>query len=283
VKWRCTWCGKPHDENEPPCDNCGHNKFEQAVVRADEEPAEDQSGRTVDTGPTYVWACPNCDREHVKNNPPCSRCGNPTLERVEQNYDDVDRDLETPSWIEVAKPYTPAFLLVGVVIALFATGIIPPSVLPGIGAPTPPDAPGESTEASGLDLALTEREIHEYLEAEREASNDLSRSYDDGLAVYAEYANRQSVRSDHTDDEIDGVPHPDEFGVDCGDTLPELLPFTTESIVVDEYDSEEELAADIAEGLLDSESGEAVRSGHETEGIDVHVVDGQLYVMYGFC
>jgi hypothetical protein len=89
MEWRCEWCGKPHEENDPPCDNCGHGSFEKAVVR----------GPAAESGPdsTVVWACTECGREHTKNSPPCSRCNNATLERqrkeiTEENLTEVPGD-----------------------------------------------------------------------------------------------------------------------------------------------------------------------------------------------
>jgi len=82
MKWRCEWCGKPHERNDPPCEECGHHSFEKAVVPA----APEREG-----APT-VWACTACGREHPRNNPPCSRCGNMALEQREQSVDDLTRD-----------------------------------------------------------------------------------------------------------------------------------------------------------------------------------------------
>jgi len=73
MKWRCEWCGKPHEENDPPCGNCGHGTFERAVVQQ----ANEQDSTTV-------WVCTDCGREHTKHSPPCSRCGTATLERREK-------------------------------------------------------------------------------------------------------------------------------------------------------------------------------------------------------
>ncbi|THE65005.1 hypothetical protein D8Y22_10385 [Salinadaptatus halalkaliphilus] len=277
MKWRCTWCGKPHAENDPPCDNCGHNVFEEAIVRADEEPGETPEG-TVDTGTTYVWACPNCGREHVKHNPPCSRCGNPTLEKTEQTYDDVDRDLETPSWLEVAKPYAPVIVVVAVVVGLFATGIVPPSIVPGIGPPSPPDASGDGTEAAGLDLEVTAAEIHAQLEAEREGE---SVSYDDGLVAYATYYNRGIVASEYDDARIEAVSVGD-FDAACNDaTIDGVVPIG--AVDLEGYDDESALAADLAGPLLESTDDELL-ADHDAEGFDVHVApDNTVFVYYAAC
>ncbi|MFD1564905.1 hypothetical protein ACFR99_15310 [Haloarchaeobius amylolyticus] len=293
MKWRCTWCGKPHAENDPPCDNCGHNTFEKAVVRADENregqhsavASGDPDGEpvpsgTVDTGPDYVWACTNCGREHVRNTPPCSRCGNPDLEKVEQTYEGLERDLETPSWLAVAKPYLPVLAVIALVIALFVTGIVPPSVLPGIGPPSPPDAPGEGAEASGIDLAATAELVHDRLEADRTSSD--SRAYDDGLAAYAEYQNRRLVAIEFEEREPGGVDA-DEFDHGCGEASVVGAPVTLPNSSIGEYEDESALADAIA-GELGSRYGEDMQTGYDAEGIDVHVApNGDVYAFYAAC
>ncbi|WP_049925007.1 hypothetical protein [Halopiger goleimassiliensis] len=275
MKWRCTWCGKPHAENDPPCDNCGHNTFEKAVVRADEAATDDG---TVDTGTTYVWRCQHCGRDHVKFTPPCSRCGNHDLEKIEQTYDDVERDLDTPSWFEVAKPYLPVIAVVGLVVALFATGIVPPSILPGVGAPSPPDASGNPVEAAGLDLEATETVIHDRLETKRESE---SRSYDDDLAAYAEYRNRALVAAEFDGERVEGAS-PDEFGVDCSGSV------TAQSVVfpgvdLEAIDDEAALADAVATGL--ATNVEAATTGrYALEGVDLHETpDETLAATYATC
>ncbi|RQG97615.1 hypothetical protein [Natrarchaeobius oligotrophus] len=278
MKWRCTWCGKPHAENDPPCDECGHNAFEEAIVRAD----EDRGPRTVDTGTTYVWRCTECGRDHVRNNPPCSRCHNHDLEKVEQTYADVDSELETPSWLEVAKPYAPVFAVVGVVAMLFATGILSPTILPGIGAPSPPDAPGEGSQAAGIDLDATAEGVHERLEAERDGGGGEPRALDGGLVAYAEYQNRAFLAVEYEDARPNSAG-PGDFGADCvGEPVGGQLPLAGASI--EEYDDEEALADAIADRLLASSIESDVRTGHDGEGIDVHVgPEGDVYVFYVAC
>ena len=287
MKWRCTWCGKPHAENDPPCDNCGHNAFEKAIVREDErsessgeataEASSDATGDidpetgTVDTGTSYVWRCQNCGRDHVKFNPPCSRCGEHALEKVEQRYDDLDDELETSSWLEVAKPYTPILAAVLVIVALFATGIVPLSVIPGIGAPAPPDAPGEGTEAAGIDLEATEREVHERLEEER----DAARTYDDDLAAFAEYNNRAAVRYQYEGERSESV-EPSDFGVDCSPVRGDLI-----ALPFGDADSEAELGAAVAEALATND--EVTTDGYDAEAVDLRVVDDSVYVYYATC
>jgi len=271
VKWRCTWCDEPHETNDPPCDVCGHNSFRRA---------EDEL-ETVDTGTQYVWVCADCGREHVKNSPPCSRCNSPTLEKHEPDYRDVDADLEVPSYVSLAKPYVPAVAVIGLVIALFATGIIPASILPGVGAPAPPDAPGEGAEAAGLDLFAVESEVHDRLEAERESAGEASRTYDDGLAGLAEYRTHQRVAAADAGVEPDEWPNPADFDTTCeGDIEPVEIDGIGESI--DAFEDESALATAIVDILI-AESQSAALEGWTAEGLDVHVYDGTVFVVYLAC
>jgi len=79
MEYRCEWCGKPHPEDDPPCDNCGHGSFERAVVPA--APEGDGEGPAV-------WVCTDCGREHPRNNPPCARCNGMDFERRSQAFED---------------------------------------------------------------------------------------------------------------------------------------------------------------------------------------------------
>lgn len=274
MKWRCTWCGKPHGEDDPPCDDCGHNAFEKAVVREGDAESAAASADTIDTGPSYVWACSECGRDHVKHNPPCSRCGHPTLEKTEQTYDDVETDLETPGWLATAKPYTPILAVVIVVGALFATGIVSPAMLSGASEPTPPDAPGSGTQAAGIDLEETESLIHDRLEADR----GEPRTYNDGLAAYAEYHNRGHVAVKYDDAEVKRVSLND-FGVECRGAVDEgSLPY---SLSLENHDDESELAAAIVEVMRLSDIATDTR--FETEGMDLHAIGDSVYVYYAAC
>ncbi|OIB57977.1 hypothetical protein [Natrialba sp. SSL1] len=283
MKWRCTWCGKPHAENDPPCDSCGHNTFEEAVVRQDGDGQSGQTGQTiqtVDTGTTYVWVCSNCGRQHVKNNPPCARCGEHDLEKTEQNYEELETELQTPSWFEVAKPYLPVFGVIGIVLLLFGTGIISPSVIPGIGSPTPPDAPGDSTEAAGIDLDAVESQVVDQLAAERA---DGSPSTDDALMAYATYHNRVFIEDEYGDGSH-SPERPSEFGVSCQSDLVStpLSPFE-EDINGYADAGEDELAADVTEVLVELDSM-TEEYGVASDGFDLHVApDGTVYVFYAAC
>ena len=82
MEWRCEWCGKPHEADDPPCDSCGHGSFERAVVQ------QTDLGGGGDPDTMTVWVCTACGREHPKHSPPCSRCNNATLEREQKRVDE---------------------------------------------------------------------------------------------------------------------------------------------------------------------------------------------------
>ncbi|GAB3026260.1 hypothetical protein [Natronobiforma cellulositropha] len=272
MKWRCTWCGKPHESNDPPCDSCGHGTFEEAVVR-------EQEFETVDTGTQYMWVCSNCGRQHVKNNPPCSRCGEHDLEKVEQSYEDIESDLAAPSWLEVARPYAPIILVFALVVGLFVTGVVSPSVIPGIGTPTVSDVPGDGDVSAGIDLVLVGEEVHERLETER--GSDAERSYGGGLGDLAAYANHQDV-VEHYGDERPSDPSTREFDLSCSRSTivgGQLGPLS-ESITA--FENEAALATEITESLAGSTPASVTDA--RTEALDVHVgPDGTVFVYYLVC
>ena len=281
MEWRCEWCEKPHAEDDPPCRSCGHGTFERAVV-PEPEP--------VDTGPTYVWACTECDREHVKNSPPCSRCGNPHLAKTEQTFEDVERDLDTPSWVAVAKPYSPIIVGIVLVFALFGTGVVSPSILPGIGGDDVemPDAPGDDEIANGLDLGTVETAVFEGLEAERRSVDAPSRERHDDVDDAAEFSNKVMVLERHGGE----YEPPDEgsLGLPCsGDSLEFRELLLRSDLSVDDFENESALADAVVDQAVpdapDSVDDElTVSSEYEYDCIDVHVEpDGAVSVGYAAC
>lgn len=282
MTWRCAWCGKPHDSDDPPCERCGYNSFERA------DGADGAAGHG-NASPTYVWACTNCGREHMRNSPPCARCGNHTLEKTEQTFDDIDRDLEGTSWLEVAKPYSPFIAVFVLVVALFATGIVPASVLPGVGT----DVPGKATEANGIDLEETALLTHDRLTDEREAATETETDdgtevgppleYDEGLEAFATAENQRLVVSTYTDDDGGDRTDPSNFDLSCAGNPQGVQLLAQNSI--DAYDTEASLAADLTDDLLESLDSQDIRQGdHDAEGIDIHVgPDGAVFVVYVVC
>ncbi|MFB6189850.1 MAG: hypothetical protein ABEI57_08190 [Halapricum sp.] len=188
MKWRCPQCGKPHERNDPPCDNCGHHKFERAVVPA----------ATVDEDhEQFVWACTECGRHHQRNNPPCSRCGGTTFEKKPLNYDDFDAG-GTSSYLDLVGPFeVGAALVVVALVTIGALGYLGVVHVPGItprGHPTVENVPGNGTTVGDLALADVETSTLNALNDQR--SSTLERT--GGLDTLATYADRRLVKDTYT-------------------------------------------------------------------------------------
>jgi len=207
MEWRCEWCGKPHAENDPPCDNCGHGSFEEAVVPA---AAEGPAGNS-----TTVWVCTACGREHPKHAPPCSRCGNRDLERREITV--TDDELSVPSYRDLLTPrYVAGVVLalaLAVVLVLGLAGIVD---LPGLdsGVPEVADVPGNATHASGVSLAAVESAYVERASAIRADAGMTRLEPDDRLTAVATYYNQRRVKAALADG---SVPPDDELAERVGD------------------------------------------------------------------
>ncbi|WP_252718807.1 hypothetical protein [Haloarcula sp. CBA1122] len=153
MKWRCEWCGKPHEEDDPPCDNCGHGSFEEAVTQVNEA--------VVEGGPR--WVCLDCGRQHQKNSPPCKRCGGSNFERRTGPPEDDPLDEIQTGWLDVLETkyaigYAAVALLLGLIVLAAVGGI----TLPGFAAETPTGPPSIASPAGSGDtvdsLSLAEVE-----------------------------------------------------------------------------------------------------------------------------
>lgn len=88
LEWRCDECGEPSPNDVDPCENCGNDSFTRVrEPRAEPEPFDDEvrvreHAREQQLGDNIVWECENCGKQHMRNSPPCSRCGHATLEKV---------------------------------------------------------------------------------------------------------------------------------------------------------------------------------------------------------
>jgi hypothetical protein len=177
AKWRCGWCDKPHARNDPPCDNCGHHKFEKAVVPVAPEDPDHQR--------EPVWVCPSCGRVHQKNSPPCSRCGNASLERHVPDESDYAEELGGTSYVDLLNTrYVAGFavaLLAGIVLLLALLGVV---TLPGMGD----DVPGSAESVRGVDLAETETAFVAMVNERRTsagfAAYDRRENLDDATRLY---------------------------------------------------------------------------------------------------
>ena len=209
MEWRCAWCGKPHESDDPPCDNCGHNKFEKAVERV---PA---TGKPQGS----VWVCPECGRQHQKHSPPCSRCGNLTLQQRDvSELGDPLADIGT-RWRDVVEPrYVLGYLAVGILLIVLGLGARGVVDVPGFGEPNVPDAPGSGETASNLSLDDVE---YEYAMAVNERRRNVSvdpLTTDDALGRLAAYYNKAIVLATYGEGEGPNRDALDRFDTGCSGT-----------------------------------------------------------------
>ncbi len=272
-EWRCEWCGKPHEENDPPCDNCGHGSFERAVV-----PRTDlaEGGRE----PTLVWVCTECGREHPKNAPPCSRCGNGTLEKRRQKID--ESELAAPGYRELLTPgYAAALAAVALVAVVFALGLAGVISLPGAGGDglaVEGTVPGNATDAGGTDLAAIEQAYLTTL-ADRQPAAGLERS--GTLDELATYANQQRLAW-LVDPEAPTAERSRSFFTELDERLTETCSTGGTQLAGSvDYGPGEDPAA-LADRLVaavgDDDPAEAA-----TVGIDLHAFDGRIYIWQLSC
>jgi hypothetical protein len=280
MEWRCEWCGKPHAEDDPPCDNCGHGTFEEAIVQV--------PGGDPGSGETTVWVCDACGRTHPKNSPPCSRCGNASLEREVRGpeaYDDIGapgyRDLVTPRYL---------LGLVGVLAlaAVFVLGVTGVVDVPGLtrgGVPEVADVPGSATEANGVDLAAVEAELRDVINERREAAGYPPLSADDHLDKVATFFTQHYVRAQYgdgslpTDDRLR-----DLIGDRCAGGSPVLVPHRVEGESSVSTQSSPEAAAQALVELFPADSARSKNPGTGIQGLDVHVgPDGTTFLTQLIC
>lgn len=266
MTWRCTWCGREYEADEPPCETCGRETFERV----------DETSPSAFEAEAYHWVCENCGREHVKNAKICSGCSHPVLEKRPVGGEDLDAELESPGYLAVGWPYLLGAIAIVAVVALVVAGVIP---VPGVGPPAPPDAPGESTTAAGLDLRTVEADLRGEFAAERGSERDR----DDGLDALATYLVRHDVATQYDDEYDREFPGAGAFDPNCsseirGDVVDVSVPPAT-------YDDEAALAEAIASRLFERASFRALVTGDETtEAVAVHVTpEDTVTVAYAVC
>jgi hypothetical protein len=267
VTWRCTWCGREYDEDDPPCETCGRETFERV----------DDASSSAFRAESYVWVCENCGREHVRNAKICTGCSHPTLEKRAVGDEDLAQEVSAPGYLDVGWPYLLGVVAVVVVVALAVTGVIP---IPGLGGPpAPPEAPGEATTAAGLDLRAVESEV----EGEFDAERGSERGRDDGLDALATYAVRHDVAARYDSDYEGEFPGAGAFDPDCRTDLRAGAIQT--SLDPAAFDTEADLAAAIAADLLERSDYEAaIRGDAATEAVAVHVTpENTVAVAYAAC
>lgn len=273
MKWRCPQCGKPHERNDPPCENCGHHKFERAVVPT----ASGDEDREQ-----FVWACSKCGRHHQRNNPPCSRCGNPDFEKKPLEYDDFDPG-DTKGYRElIGRQEVGLSVVVVVLIGVGLLGFFGVVNIPGItpqGPPTVEEVPGDSDRIDSVALSDVEREMLTDIDQRREGQS-LRR--DDGLDQMATYHVRLTakalIQNEQPDTEREDY---ERFETPC-DGLPN---FSFGQTIVS--GTGEATATSIADGLslrTGSDTMAPTESRFSAVGIGSHAgPDGTVYVVVLYC
>jgi DNA-directed RNA polymerase subunit RPC12/RpoP len=277
MEWRCEWCGKPQEEDDPPCDNCGHASFERAVVP--------RTDLTEGEGPdeTIVWVCTECGRTHTKHSPPCSRCGNRKLVREAQGVD--ESELTAPGYLDLLTPkYVAGLVVVLGLAAVFVLGVTGIVYVPGLSSGLPPisDVPGDAATSGDRSLAAVEDAYLDALNDRRSEAGfgTLSRNAD--IDDVAEFANQRVVKADYGD----GQPPEqgtinDALSGTCDRARGTLVTLEPEN-GVDAADSDEALAAALVDRRI--ADGEFVTADRGLVGLDVHVApDGTTYLTQFVC
>jgi DNA-directed RNA polymerase subunit RPC12/RpoP len=269
MEWRCEWCGKPHEEDDPPCDNCGHGTFEKAVVR--------QTDLSTD-GPetTLVWVCTSCGREHTKHSPPCSRCGSPTLEKRKQGVD--ENELSAPSYLDLLTPrYAAVLIVVAGIVAVLGLGFLGVIDLPGVGnsdVPGVENVPGNGTSTeNGLSLTAVEDAFVERLNDERATVGVGTVKRDGRLDDIARLENQQRVKADIQSGTVDE------------ETVNELILEQCETAIKDTTTSDltEVTDPETAAAAFAFVTPQDLREEWDSVGVDVHSVGGEVYVQKILC
>jgi len=272
MEWRCEWCGKPHEENDPPCDNCGHGTFEKAVVPVADSDSELGSKATV-------WICTECGREHTKHTPPCSRCGNEKLVRQRQQVEDAE--LEAPGYLDLVTPrYLLGLVAVLALAALFVLGLTGVIALPGFGNDVPDvgDVPGSETEIGDVSLSDIETAYLGIVNEGRTGANATELSRDDRLDDVATFVNQRIVKSQYGDGSL---PSRERVGELVGESCRGSATLQTGFVESTGDRSASELAAALAEsnGLSTN-----VDTGATKIGFDIHATpDGSLVLTQLVC
>jgi hypothetical protein len=273
MDWRCEWCGKPHEENDPPCDNCGHGSYEEAVVR--------QTDLSDGSGPnsTIVWVCTECGRTHTKHSPPCKRCGNNKLVREEQFVD--DDELAAPGYLDLL---TPRYVL-GLVVVLalaggFVGGLTGVIDVPGFGNDVPEvqNVPGDAEAAGSIELSAAESSYLDSVNGVRANASDETVSREDRLDEVATFVNQRFVKTEYGDGE---PPSRDRVTDLVGGSCQDGFTVEFETIRSDDYESGTALGEAFANETADSEIRASATS---TVGIDSHTApDGTVVLTQIVC
>jgi len=88
MEYRCLDCGEPA-ARPGECDSCGGTEFESLAEDHEPDDLDDEvrispgAGTSPAESAAVAWECSNCGKRHVRNSPPCSRCGGASFRRVD--------------------------------------------------------------------------------------------------------------------------------------------------------------------------------------------------------
>lgn len=252
---------------------------------------------------TLAWECTECGKFHPKHSPPCSRCGNTSLERTTVDDEELlERARPDPGvdWRMRAAALAAALLAVYLVAGW--AGLVPLPVAdgddaglagPGGGTPTPiADVPGEGTRASGLDLEGTSAALRDELNDRREDRGHDRLVRDQDLTAMATYHTRHMVKYGHYSGETGNYSYRDlgdAYQPDCDRRVAffvdRLRGSGTDDRAVDRYDTERALATAFVDRLVaDRPTREELFRPYDRVGVDVHVAaDGDVYATIVVC
>jgi hypothetical protein len=237
--------------------------------------------------PEPVWVCPECGRQHQKNSPPCSRCGNPSLDRHVPTEEDFAEELGGTSYLDLLEPrFVLGFAVaivaaVGLVLAML--GVITLPGMDGGGDLTVEDVPGSAETANGVDLAEVEGAYLAAINERRTAAGRPSLERDDRLGEVATFANQRRVKSRYGDAQ---TPSNDRLGAAIDDTCrTERVPYVR--LEAQSGDAASDSASALADVLVDEafdrDPSPADVDG-STTGLDVHVgPDGRVFLSQFVC
>jgi DNA-directed RNA polymerase subunit RPC12/RpoP len=279
MEWRCEWCGKPHEENDPPCDNCGHGSFEKAVVQ--------RTDLSEGSGPesTTVWVCTECGRTHTKHSPPCSRCGNHKLVREQQYVDDAE--LSAPGYLDLVTPrYLAGVVAVLVLAGVFVLGVTGVVHVPGLSPGLPPvsDVPGDAETAGDRSLSAVEAAYLEELNDRRREAGLSTLDRNEEVDEVAEFANQRVVKARYGDGDL---PDRGQINDALSDTCTSGR-VTPVFVTLDRGEGFDAAGSDAAlgEALVDRRvaEGNLAEAERSLTGLDVHVApDGTTHLAQFTC
>jgi hypothetical protein len=248
-------------------------------------------------GTQLVWACTECGREHQKHSPPCSRCGNASLEQREPDYSDLD-DMDDTGWLAILDgKYAVGFAVVGVFALVLGLGVAGVVDLPVVGGPpSPPEVPGENETVRGVSLVAVEDAFVAELNAQRESVGTGTVERGPTVDAMATYFNKRVVESDHGDADSPTISELDPFEPNCagpGDTTVVHNRFPYVGGLVDATADGRWDAEATGTGLVggrEATGGESFGSlirndrGVSTIGVDIHVgPEETIYVTAVYC